>query len=533
MAAKAGSIVFQIPGGTAAVPLHGQERTITIDAFEFTAHYAFMRVGRPTICFTSRSEGEDISQLFLAYKSNSEGFWRLAMGEGQYWKGNNYVTSTFLHMELQKLFNEVFETSPPSLPGFPDPPGQAYFEKLYFKTLSPKIQEGFDETNASYSNNKSRHIDEPIFEMMDKLNTYRHNSFAGLPGPMRNYATTTILTRNTPLQNFYKFLVAPQKSRENVAAEKVKANAYFAALKSQATGNGTPPPAAPFARVPSPSGSPSGSPVAFDLSTYMYKRNPPENNREARLENTFRGQIERAGDPATLGPEETMAVLGEVASTVFEPLDISLHLAFKTTLSFPISQSNLSKGFESFTMSIYPTTFRSRMTGIVYTFYIGFYAYKGKAYKHLAFIVPHDSGVFQNGCYIKRIIAGVYVYKPLDYIKQCWSVRNREYCSEEYAFIGSVFQGMWPLTMFDVPPEVKAEASSGTTVENANAIAKERQDRKANDDFWRKARSGVPLLGLMQLNETKGGRRRHLRTKKRSHRKSKRTVKRRTVLCQS
>lgn len=176
-------------------------------------------------------------------------------------------------------------------------------------------------------------------------------------------------------------------------------------------------------------------------------------------------------------------------------------------------------------MYIYPTTFRSRMTGIVYIFYIGFYIYEGKAYKHLAFIVPQDSGVFANGCYIKRVNAGVYVYKPLDYQRQCWQVRNQAYCSDEYSFIGSAFQGMWPLTMFDIPPEVAAGASSGFTISNEKQ--KKRNEEEENRKTWRAIASGAPLGKLLGSSEKNGGRRRRERTKKRSSRKSRKTMKRR------
>jgi hypothetical protein len=75
------------------------------------------------IVYESSAPGRDPEQ-YAAYRSSSEmGFWRLCLGTERMEKGTDYVQASFIHLELQKYFNTIIQTSdiPPAtyfLPSF-------------------------------------------------------------------------------------------------------------------------------------------------------------------------------------------------------------------------------------------------------------------------------------------------------------------------------------------------------------------------------------------------------------------------------
>jgi len=64
-------------------------------------------------------KGGDNIQKYTAYKSRSEGLWRFAyfvleyIGESAFKKGDDYITTTQMHMDLQCLFETHYMTLPP------------------------------------------------------------------------------------------------------------------------------------------------------------------------------------------------------------------------------------------------------------------------------------------------------------------------------------------------------------------------------------------------------------------------------------
>lgn len=436
-----GEIRFTTGVGNDIIEVHGAEQSVVIGEYTFTAHYAYMRGGRPTIVFTSKREVDELSSLFFAYKSNSEGFWRLLMGEAQYYKGHDYITSNFLAFELQILFNAIFATDPPSLPTIPDD-----LEYTFFSYVMPSLMDAFIARN-SYRVGR-RIVEEPIFQIIQKINLYKHDespprNLYGGPA-LRSVTPETFFTRYSPLKNYYRYLISPQ----NEAQRGVIALAN-SPPNSPAAGNGTPP---PHRRA-------SSSPKAYlDPANWVYRRAPPATPQEAEIEDWLREEIVAAGELENIDTTIGFGVIGRVASHVFRPVDGVLTPVLVTKLQYPRSQRNLTQGIESFDMHVYSTQYTSIHTGNTYNFYIGFYIFRGDVYKHLVNIVPITAGVFENGCYTQIVNTDYYIYKPLDYYEQCNSVRGRVECSLDYAFIGHIFQGMWPLTEFPAPPELLVNA---------------------------------------------------------------------------
>lgn len=403
-------IQFKTPKGPAKLPLRGDEPTVKIGSFTFRAHFAFELNGRPTIVYTSLKDGESVSELFLAYKSASEGFWRLLLGgSGGYYKGSDYIVSTFLHMELQKMFTDIYSTVPPKIPGFPNPAQQKKAVDNYFDGLEPQIREDFDEKNIF---REERDVDEPIFDILNNLITTQYEYIMPRNAPQggREYVrgrNDVFFLKNEPLFEYYKWLKSPLLSNKNMNHKK--------------------------------------------------RRHPPPNERYQAIESMIIGEIEKEGSGGKINQQESLALLGRVVSKIFENIDDKLNFEFQTSILYPIDQTNLTKGYGGFDMAIYSKKYKSNMTGKLYNFYIGFYTYNSEKFKHLVFIEPMESDVYQNGCYTKIVKTRMYVYKPIDYFDQCYSALRgaNDYCSQQYGFIGHVFQDMWPLSVIDFPPDFR------------------------------------------------------------------------------
>jgi hypothetical protein len=90
------------------------EQHITIDDIEFKVESCCKKdvLNREIMKVNSKTvDGKE--ETFCVYRSNSEtGLWRLyVVLQGSYWKGTNYVTSSFINMELQLFLNEYSKKS--------------------------------------------------------------------------------------------------------------------------------------------------------------------------------------------------------------------------------------------------------------------------------------------------------------------------------------------------------------------------------------------------------------------------------------
>jgi len=89
-----------------------ERRSVTIDDYTFTVTGRCEYQGRPVFEYTNGVN------TYYAYKSQSEGLWRFAathtkgyirgMESGTLFKGEHYITSSQLHMDLQRLLSNLY-----------------------------------------------------------------------------------------------------------------------------------------------------------------------------------------------------------------------------------------------------------------------------------------------------------------------------------------------------------------------------------------------------------------------------------------
>ena len=100
----------------------GANLEIVIDTIKFTLLAKYINLdekvkrvyGRPVVLLSS--EKDDNINYFLIYRSNSEAtcwrFYSIDSSIFSIWKGSNYVSQTFIHMDLQKFINNNFHLIP-------------------------------------------------------------------------------------------------------------------------------------------------------------------------------------------------------------------------------------------------------------------------------------------------------------------------------------------------------------------------------------------------------------------------------------
>ncbi len=85
--------------------------SVTINGFTFMLHVGSTAQGkRDNVIYSSTKEGK--TKYFFAYKSMSEGFWKYKPTEVLWKCENDYVTCTFLHMDIQCLCEKNYSTLP-------------------------------------------------------------------------------------------------------------------------------------------------------------------------------------------------------------------------------------------------------------------------------------------------------------------------------------------------------------------------------------------------------------------------------------
>ena len=87
---------------------------ITIDGIKITLLKRFLLMGAYKCILYTLTEDTGI-QKYIAYKSKSEGLWRLCWFDNHdrtMKKGDDYITTTQIHMGLQCFFESNYETLP-------------------------------------------------------------------------------------------------------------------------------------------------------------------------------------------------------------------------------------------------------------------------------------------------------------------------------------------------------------------------------------------------------------------------------------
>ena len=385
--------------------------TIQIDEYTFTLQYGFIRGDRPTVFFISSRPGEE-AQQFLTYKSNSEGCWRLGIISADgYYKGQiDYVTQSFLHLDLQNLLNTTFATLPP--------PPEDHF-KTYEASRNPAIKTAFNNANYTNSIHTDRQVVDPVFRVLKNATEDKFQPF-GRSRP-------EFFARPDPLYDFF--------------------------MKRQ-----------PLPPLPGLANSPPSSPFSRRLPEKLKKR-INELNAEPHIDevNDELFQMVRAAKGANgkrpIDTAETMRIFGRLVQEHFTIIGPQTPL-FNTELSF---FTDSAKTVRSTTvLHLFSVPVRNNMTDVVYNFIIAYYTYEGRPYKHLMNIIPSTATVLANGLYSKYVSAGGYIYKPFDYYMQCHTVSGVRSCNEsDYAFIGEIFQDMWPLTELEMPAAGGGAAAGG------------------------------------------------------------------------
>jgi len=89
--------------------------SIVLNGITFTLLNKFMK-GTYEMVLYSADDGKEV-QKYTAYKSHSEGLWRFAYTslyfDELFIKGDDYITTTQIHMDLQCLFETHYKTLPP------------------------------------------------------------------------------------------------------------------------------------------------------------------------------------------------------------------------------------------------------------------------------------------------------------------------------------------------------------------------------------------------------------------------------------
>ena len=364
--------------------------------------------------------------MCFAYKSHSEGLWRLAMDNSQFLKGSDYVTTTQVHMDVQCFFDEYEST-------LSKPPDPALFEKM-LRLASASSSKGYLLTH-----NVERKVRQPTTIMSNyiRLNShllvkrnsreYIHPVFFPLVALCEKhtdlYNSYTIITtlrnpelhpKTKELSNFNEMIRIPYFSKESTIryyTEKVK-QSYKSNLRRL-----TNIPRDPF----------------FGKMIELIQTMPEEADTTAANNNIYVRNI-------------------KVARMVIELYSNYMKYFFTTgpepsvlvcTLQMPLPMDSVSSVIP---YHVYKRQLRFLREGLLFDLYYATYTmpeasgYSG-TFKTILNLLPSPSLPGPLGLNEVYISAGIYVYKPFEYNGKFIS----KYTEGKYAFIGDFLTHMWPL----------------------------------------------------------------------------------------
>jgi hypothetical protein len=375
------------------------ELSITIDGITFQLHAASYENKRHHILYTSNSAGIT-QQFYVAYKSNSEGFWRLASMTGnQYYKGTDYVTTTFLHMELQHFLEVNYNKLP-----------QKEFLMMYVEHESKRVLDEIQKGNQQENLTKNRQVYDPYFARLAKY----------CPSPSSLGKSCL-----ADLEIFEKEL--------NPRPKFIRSNS----MNSNYTPNYSPE-------------------IIKIMNISKLESSLPELNTEFRK--LYKSYKESHAEKE-LDEDDFVAIMSLYLQTYFDVDTSQQKYLFDMKLEFHVeggSHGSIMRNeffiwgeqSDSIVMKIYKTEIRNKQTGQKYILFYCIYNYKGAQYKGIVNVVPVEATVLPNGTYSKYISAGIFIYKIFDYIHQCHMTKSgRESCEVQYVFLGDTMKNMWPLPL--------------------------------------------------------------------------------------
>jgi hypothetical protein len=372
-------------------------RLFARDSFETYKVVGFMSAPRDTPITNPKTQG------YAAYKSNSEGFWRLALREGPRYafeKGDNYVTTTFIHLRLQEFIERHYES-------LRAPPRQGMFMMGYNSGRGKELKNLVLKANRMNNPDDNREIFDPVFELIQ--------ASCARPSMGQNCVART--------SAFVHYMNPPR--------------ALPPPPRAESAGNKSPSPPVSWA-------FPTISPEVQALRNAAYaRRNALRRDEKAQYKRLY----EEAGSPEYIDVPEMLRIMSRFVEQNFEVnLGIQEHL-FDMSFYMEAGEKGAGKTEERFIMHIYRTMIRNRSTGQEYNLYYSQFTRKGKHYKNIVNIVPVEATILENGLYSKYVSATPYIYKMFDYVDQCIGFGAGETECERYVFIGGSFVNMWPLPL--------------------------------------------------------------------------------------
>jgi len=366
--------------------------------------------------------------MCVAYKSQSEGLWRLAMDNGQFLKGSDYVTTTQLHMEFQCLFDAYGST-------LSEPPDLRLFETLLLNSSNS------DSKKHSLTHNVSQLVKQPTTIMYFST---RLNSHFIVKRNVREYAhpvffpLVALCEKQTHLSNSYKLMTL---LRDPEIHPKIKELSNFNTI------------------IRSPSGI-TGQNIMNEYNQRVrqsYKSNlrqltniprDPFFGKMIELIQTMPG-LEL---PLPVTPSNSIIQDKIVLHSIIDLYSKYMKYFFTTgpdpsvhvcTLHMPVPLATVSSVIP---FPIYKRQLRFLREGLLFDLYYTVYTmpeesgYSG-TFKTILNLLPSPSSPGSLGLNAQYISAGIYVYKPFEYNGR-FIFKDKE---GKYSFLGDFLTHMWPL----------------------------------------------------------------------------------------
>ena len=339
-------------------------RLLARDSFDTYKVVGFMSAPRGTPLTDPKKQG------YAAYKSNSEGFWRLALRGGvdyAFEKGKNYITTTFIHLRLQSFIEDNYDS-------LMAPPIQGALIKQYSSGRSRELMNYVLGLNRKNNPDENRDFFDPVFEVINK---------SCVEGLGQNCVAKT--------STFVRYMNPPRA---------------------------LPPTRASDLSESSPSPTIMGGPSlgwAFKPNTPEMKeaRNAAYARRNALRRDErdqYRRLYEEAGSPKYIDVSEMLGIMSKFVEQNFEvDLGRQEHI-FDMPFYMEAGEKGSGKAEEKFMIHIFQTRIRNRSTSQEYELYYSQFNRRGKLYKNIINIVPLEARILESGIYSKYVSAIPYIY---------------------------------------------------------------------------------------------------------------------------
>jgi hypothetical protein len=443
---------------------HSEYPTRVLNGITFTLLGKFLLIKYKMVLF-SVNTGKD-TQKYSSYKSHSEGLWRFsyyklsAMTDSSFKKGDDYITTTQMHMDLQCFFETNYETLPTLEPD--------YVAKYVIQkdieedpTRIDKITAMINSKNVYYPRNRSfplrnsgniiipnerfrieRDYAHPVFNPLNalmrpgegllRLSTIFKNPLEKIDETIPNEYNPYFPLRRRPDELISSEIANYKTSGKNI--RKSPRDFYFEKfheLLSEISNKET-----------------IVKPVNFKSSITTLHSNPPEQI----LSNIVKLYSEYMKFFFETGPEPSKQVC---------VIDLPV-ISSKTACKITVYKRIITFIKEKIPFELYYG---------IYTIPDEFPTIKG-TYKIILNLVPYPFEVNEFGMNKHYISAGIYIYKPFDYARQMIN-REETYKISNYIFLGDIFTKMWPLE--DVHEDSTTTSTSSARRTRRNSKKRRRQ----------------------------------------------------------